>query len=103
MVPVCVILSLGVWNSIIALGLGVPSERALGLLVLDFLPNRIKNCSVIVEDPWWFLGEFWWVLISFPLFSMNLKDFVGVLGAAGAPVTVVSLPPPHQPLYQALG
>ena len=37
----------------------------------------------IVEDPWWFLDEFWWVLKSLPLFPKDLKDFAGFLGAAG--------------------
>ena len=45
----------------------------------------------IVDDHWWFLGGFWWVLKSSPLFSKDLKDFAGFLGAAGPPVAVVRL------------
>jgi hypothetical protein len=44
-----------------------------------------------VDDPWWFLDEFWWVLISFPLFFEGFKDFAGFLCAAGPPVAVVPL------------
>ena len=45
----------------------------------------------IVDDPWWFLDEFWWVLVSFHGFSKDLTDFFGFLGAAGPPVAVVPL------------
>ena len=34
-----------------------------------------------MDDPSWFLDEFWWALISFPLFLEGLKDFVGFLVA----------------------
>ena len=44
-----------------------------------------------MDDPWWFLDEFRWVLISFPLFFEGFKDFVGFLCAAGPPVAVVPL------------
>ena len=43
----------------------------------------------IVDDPWWFLDEFWRILISFPLFRKIAKGFVGFL--AGPPVPVVQL------------
>ena len=36
----------------------------------------------VVEDPWRFLDEFWWVLIGFPLFLKGFGDFAGSLGAA---------------------
>ena len=39
----------------------------------------------IVDDPWGFLDELWWILISAPLFSKDLKDLVGFLRAAGPP------------------
>ena len=45
----------------------------------------------IVDDPWRFLDEFWWVLISFPLFFEGFQDFVGFLGASGHLVAVVLL------------
>ena len=52
--------------------------------------NDLWFCE-IVDDPWWFLDEFWWVLISFPLFFEGFKDFAGFLCAAGPPVPVVPL------------
>ena len=43
----------------------------------------------IVDDPWPLLDNFRLVLISSPLLFRGFRDFVGFLGAAGAPVRVV--------------
>ena len=45
-------------------------------MVLDFVAK-----SEIVDDPWWFLNEFWRILISFP-------GFPSIYG-----ISVVSLEP----------
>ena len=58
---------------------------------LRFAKSNEKWFYGIVEDPWWFLDEFWLVLISFLLFLEGFKDFVGFLGASGPPVAVVPL------------
>jgi hypothetical protein len=56
-----------------------------------FAKSSAKWFCEIVDDPWWFLDEFCWVLISFLLFFEGFQDFVGFLGAAGRPVAVVPL------------
>ena len=58
---------------------------------LCFAKSSAKWFCEIVEDPWWFLDVFWWVLISFPLFFAGFRDFAGLLGAAGPPVAVVAV------------
>ena len=58
---------------------------------LCFAKSNEKWFCDIVDDPWWFLDEFWWVLISFPLFFEGFEDFAGFLCAAGHPVPVVPM------------
>ena len=58
--PGCVIPSLGLWTSISAPGGVPPPRRALVGLVFDFVAKWIKKwfCEIL-DDPWWFLDEFW--------------------------------------------
>ena len=58
---------------------------------LCFAKSSEKWFCEIVDDPWWFLDEFCWVLISFLLFFEGFKDFAGFLCAAGPPAPVVPL------------
>ena len=57
----------------------------------------------IVEDPWWFLEEFWWVLISFPLFFEGFKDFVGFLGWSPVASGPANSLPPNLPISLKAG
>ena len=61
------------------------------VLAFVFATSNEKWFCEIVDDPCWFLEEFWWVLISFPLVSKDLENFVGFLGAAGPPPPMVLL------------
>ena len=67
---------------------GVPLVVGAGFCFAK--PHEKLFCE-IVEDPWWFLDEFWWVLISFSLFFEGFKHLAGFLGDAGPPVAVVPL------------
>ena len=68
-----------------------PWARALGWFgaCLCFAQSSEKLFCEFVDDPWSFLDEFRWVLISFPLFFKGYKDFAGHLGAAGPPPVLV--------------
>ena len=56
-----------------------------------FAKSSEKSFCEIVGDPWWFLDEFWWVLISFPVFFKRCKDFVVLPSATEPLVPVVQL------------
>ena len=45
----------------------------------------------IVDEPWWFLDEFWWVLIGVPLNFESFKFLCWLPGYLG-------FPPPSAPL-----
>ena len=80
MAPVCVILSLGIWSSIS----GPASVVPLGVGACScFSKSNEKLFCEMMKPPWWILDGLWWLLVSFPLFSKDLRDFVGFLGAAG--------------------
>ena len=89
MVLVCAIVSLGFILRLVLQGPCVPVPVPLSGASFCFAKSSEKWFCEIVEDPWWFLDEFLWVLsISFPVF-FKFEDFGGFFGAAGPPVPVV--------------
>ena len=96
-VPECVIHTLGVEVRLVVLP-GVPGMPLVVGAGFCFAKSHEKLFCEIVEDPWWFLDEFWWALMGFPLFFEGFKDFAGFLGAAGPPVAVRPAAPPQTSL-----
>ena len=89
MVPVCAILSLGVWSSISGTG-PARGGAPLGIGARLFLANsNEKLFCEIMEPPWWFLDGSWWLLVSFRLFFKRLHGILRFSSLRWSPVAVV--------------